>query len=1183
MVSRWWIEEQEALLLKRLIEFGSACRTKGCSQVFLGMMPISREDLIQIEATILTLLQQDPVSGPALLAEKAPAHLALFLVWQGIKGYQDGDYWSAVHEIVGITDKYLEARWGGAFLEFLERQNLPSGIDVGGHKYVTSILLHGGIPDSCLPEYFREVVWNLFVRNGRTEEEDVLENLYEMRRRANELRESGLLDRLEELQAEERKCQRALKLIEESIRCKKELRNARAKRELAEQLAVNGEKLTQLKQEQKRLLERLIEADEAVRAFNEKDKKLVASSGDAERFAFNLQNFKSEFEMLRSRRKNLQEQLDRVARQLFVRTGWDDSWYNRLTAGQSSAMREFWYAVIIWAHIIVSELLNRPVPHLAREGQQLLDELQDCLAKLNRLLASLNEFAANLEAGMVEVGSTFSPCTVAIKNCFAGTLDSNLDETEQELTIKFAVLEERVNSWLMALREAKFREQRAIEAERELNELGLKMRVLESEIESLCEDFKKKARRFSLDYVHDGIDVRALKNLVVELTTEENCIKAELKQKVQTLRQLLGKEVQIDELEAERFGVLQALDGIRKERERLFRATPASPLINVDKPIQRFLLYGGEAAEEFLLHTVRVLSWSCEAGYAVQPPNWPQSYRYECIWIAFQEWWAAEGNHLCTPQSKRNKPRLVCWRKETQWYVGVQLPEEVSCDIQLSVIQDGQELEPFPGLEECWALVNLEGRVEVTSSNGTSAVLALEELRQRGEPCFVFRGWDDRVAPLPVMKNLSTKKFVTIVPDTWRYEEHSVEGSAYGPEPVAISGYAAYLFDLSTEDKKISFAKPDGRVFHLEFVRTCFKLDGQQLFLPGDLDLGPLFVKEPPRLHAFYEDIWDEVGSIALVNMRNRKDKYQKLEIPSEVGNEIILPLDRLAGCYWVVILHKNGEEVERLPFRYVAHLEEVHLKPNPVPFCPPEDGHGEVVIEFVAFDSIFICPARGKDITPKKIPGGIIAVVPPDPRYDVSEWEIISPEGLSVPLRLVLERIWWCVADECQDLETIAWSDRTLKLKREWFQATSKKALFLRWSWQRVGAKVEVLAGFDKATRLSYRALSRGPLRWVKVPLREFCDSEGLRRNVPFKLWFVEARRGEFASTVVGLIEIPDDPERRKSCATCDFARHRRGWCWCRKEQWPCLPKVEFDQYRASYVCDEWQGEFLNEEGIWN
>lgn len=97
--------------------------------------------------------------GPATdhLAEKRPHVLAAYLVFEGIRSYTQGDYWTAVCERTGIHKNYT-LRWGGTFRRVLERHRLPTFDESGGNVHVTPILLHGGIPTYCLPDFVREFV-----------------------------------------------------------------------------------------------------------------------------------------------------------------------------------------------------------------------------------------------------------------------------------------------------------------------------------------------------------------------------------------------------------------------------------------------------------------------------------------------------------------------------------------------------------------------------------------------------------------------------------------------------------------------------------------------------------------------------------------------------------------------------------------------------------------------------------------------------------------------------------------------------------------------------------------------------------------------------------------------------------------------------------------------------------------
>jgi predicted nucleic acid-binding Zn-ribbon protein len=95
-----------------------------------------------------------------LLWRQTPTTMAYFIVNAGTYGYQDGDYWSAVWDALEIKSAPSKERvLGTYFLQFLREHQLPIFQDLPhSHRYVTPILLHGGIPTSCLIEYFERVV-----------------------------------------------------------------------------------------------------------------------------------------------------------------------------------------------------------------------------------------------------------------------------------------------------------------------------------------------------------------------------------------------------------------------------------------------------------------------------------------------------------------------------------------------------------------------------------------------------------------------------------------------------------------------------------------------------------------------------------------------------------------------------------------------------------------------------------------------------------------------------------------------------------------------------------------------------------------------------------------------------------------------------------------------------------------
>src|SRR5206468_5732001 len=107
-------------------------------------------------------------------AWRYPTLSAVMTVGRGINYYNEGDFWSV---LPGLDSPIDRSRWGRKFEEFLVQHNSLESFrsikDEGGHRYVGPILGHGGIPQSCLPDFF-----TLITRYGDREQtgQDLLEN-----------------------------------------------------------------------------------------------------------------------------------------------------------------------------------------------------------------------------------------------------------------------------------------------------------------------------------------------------------------------------------------------------------------------------------------------------------------------------------------------------------------------------------------------------------------------------------------------------------------------------------------------------------------------------------------------------------------------------------------------------------------------------------------------------------------------------------------------------------------------------------------------------------------------------------------------------------------------------------------------------------------------------------------------
>lgn len=131
----------------------------------IGEIVLSLDEIEMLGNLIKSHLSYKIHSDINYLKKNVPASLSFFLVWDGIYYYEghDGNYWSSVENSIGNLNPNSKTKLGEIFYNFIEQNDLPYFEIKGSNKYVTNILLHGMIPDSCLEEYF-EHIYKLYIK-----------------------------------------------------------------------------------------------------------------------------------------------------------------------------------------------------------------------------------------------------------------------------------------------------------------------------------------------------------------------------------------------------------------------------------------------------------------------------------------------------------------------------------------------------------------------------------------------------------------------------------------------------------------------------------------------------------------------------------------------------------------------------------------------------------------------------------------------------------------------------------------------------------------------------------------------------------------------------------------------------------------------------------------------------------
>ena len=677
----------------------------------LGEFPLSVEEVYKLGAFIKGQISENIQKGTEFLKNKTPTCLACFLIWKGILDYKDGDFWSGIRESTGLSDPKWQARWGKIFINFLKANGLAFCDIQDAYRYVTPILIHGMIPNSCLDEYFQKILIPM-VKHELADRTDHKEISFLLRnRREDDKDRNAIEEEIRKLQTNKYQISSKLSRDRSLIKIWDDLDKIKA----LEQKVGNSDELTSLPEDPleykskknvaiqnlKKEIEKL-EKDERQyeqqrKKFSEIDKEVLANSDAIIQCINILPELEQELRKvteLKARENLLKEKIEKHAQSIFS-DRWDELYillirdlpfdklkdkieaFNSRRISESGARQGYFENILRvikeWAYYFFSHF--RKGEKTAKEIQVEISEMLKDLPINKRviecpqteLVYNLKKLCDNHETicDLREIRESLeregSGHISKIKNV-AETV--GVDDTDN---IKYAVM-----AMQNKLADAQRNRQLANQAEQEIKNIENNITELKVKKLSLAEELQEiNGRLVKLGKGDIKLGVERLEQRRdAQLKTE--FVRNDLMRVYPDLKSLEQEkdEAQKDGKDKSYYNLeIKALDvEIQQIEQRITELEEKLELIPVqfpyvDEPIRRFLLYGGDMARDFLVQSIQMVNQT------IKEKNVPSADEIglpKRIVTRFEEWWKKrekieeeeidDGSPIQKPQERFRSP-----------------------------------------------------------------------------------------------------------------------------------------------------------------------------------------------------------------------------------------------------------------------------------------------------------------------------------------------------------------------------------------------------------------------------------------------------------------------------------------------------------------------------------------------
>lgn len=389
-------------------------------------------------------------------------------------------------------------------------------------------------------------------------------------------------------------------------------------------------------------------------------------------------------------------------------------------------------------------------------------------------------------------------------------------------------------------------------------------------------------------------------------------------------------------------------------------------------------------------------------------------------------------------------PEISIFKVGSQWDIKVEFQESFLNDFNIDLFQNNSILEKCYNACNCWILKYLNKDIIAKYKINDSEIANSFKLSEK--PYLIFKLLGDNLNYGLMVSNLYFGTYAIVVQNNFKYSEASNARLLADPEATGVYNCSVYLFDINN-GASICFIDNNNEIIKIYAKKNSFYLEGN-LIENSIENYGPLFGGKSPEIKAISDNIWLDIDSIIIGEEGPGKGKWRKIIYPTLGENPLSISdafPDKANGWYFIRIYNKEKELVESLDFRFVSALKKIE-------FCEQSFttnnqnivGESKVILLHDSYIDIKSVDSQNCFKIEHLSDERTIISIPLIPIYDLTNWVICQDNEKNIPLRIILDRIWWSISDDDQH-PPVDWINTKTQVKKSELTAQSSKTIWIK------------------------------------------------------------------------------------------------------------------------------------------